>query len=77
MLKKDLCTYYGYNDFMVEYVLNLFPVAEALEVTGQPAPCCDRSIDAADGLWKSIGAVGADDRSHTDADDGSHSEADN
>ena len=31
-LKKDLATYYGYNAFMVDYILNLFPVAEAIEV---------------------------------------------
>ena len=30
-LKRDLSLYYGYNDFMLEAILNLFPVAEALE----------------------------------------------
>ncbi|WPT16344.1 26S rRNA [Picochlorum sp. SENEW3] len=31
-LKSDICTYYGYNDFMVETMLSLFTVAEALEL---------------------------------------------
>ena len=31
-LKRDICTYYGYNDFMVEALLDLFTVAEALEL---------------------------------------------
>jgi len=31
-LKRDLCTYYGYNAFMVDVLLNLFTVAEALEL---------------------------------------------
>lgn len=30
-LKRDLCTYYGYNAFMIEVILKLFTVAEALE----------------------------------------------
>ena len=30
-LKRDVSTYYGYNEFMVDYVFNLFPVAEAIE----------------------------------------------
>jgi len=31
-LKKDLCTYYSYNDFMIEKFLQVFHVSEILEV---------------------------------------------
>jgi len=31
-LKKDLCLYYSYNDFMIEKFLQIFPVSEILEV---------------------------------------------
>ncbi len=31
-LKQDLGVYYGYNQFMVDQLLNLFPAAEALEL---------------------------------------------
>ena len=31
-LKRDLHLYYGYNDFMLEAILNLFTVAEAIEL---------------------------------------------
>ena len=31
-LKRDLCTYYGYNTFLIDQMLNLFTVAEALEL---------------------------------------------
>ena len=31
-LKRDICAYYGYNDFMVETMLHLFSVPEALEL---------------------------------------------
>merc|ERR1719309_1680063 len=31
-LKRDLCSYYSYNEFMVEKVLNIFPVSEVVEV---------------------------------------------
>lgn len=31
-LKADICTYYGYNDFMADAILHLFTVAEALEL---------------------------------------------
>ncbi|GLC40923.1 hypothetical protein PLESTF_001056600 [Pleodorina starrii] len=31
-LKRDLATYYGYNDFMVDMYLNMFSVAEAVEL---------------------------------------------
>jgi ribosomal RNA methyltransferase Nop2 len=31
-LKADLATYYGYNDFMLEALLNMFTPAEAVEL---------------------------------------------
>jgi len=31
-LKKDLCLYYSYNDFMIEKFLQIFPVGEIVEV---------------------------------------------
>ena len=31
-LKRDLATYYGYNDFMLEQILALFPPSEAIEL---------------------------------------------
>jgi hypothetical protein len=31
-LKRDLATYYGYNDYMLEAILSLFPPAEAVEL---------------------------------------------
>ncbi|XP_076315250.1 28S rRNA (cytosine(4447)-C(5))-methyltransferase [Tachypleus tridentatus] len=31
-LRKDLCLYYGYNDFMMEKLMELFPTAELIEV---------------------------------------------
>lgn len=31
-LKRDLSAYYGYNEFMLDVLLNMFTVAEALEV---------------------------------------------
>ena len=31
-LKRDICTYYGYNEFMVDVIMDLFTVAEALEL---------------------------------------------
>ena len=31
-LKRDICTYYGYNEFMVDAIMDLFTVAEALEL---------------------------------------------
>jgi len=30
-LTADICTYYGYNEFLAEKLLNLFPVSEAIE----------------------------------------------
>nr|CAH7750519.1 unnamed protein product [Callosobruchus chinensis] len=31
ILKNDLCTYYSYNDFLMEKILEVFPLSEALE----------------------------------------------
>ena len=31
-LKRDICAYYGYNQFMVDVLMDLFTVAEALEL---------------------------------------------
>ncbi len=31
-LKRDLCSYYNYNAFMIDTLLSLFSVGEALEV---------------------------------------------
>eukprot|EP00088_Acartia_fossae_P009860 TRINITY_DN14848_c0_g1_i2.p1 TRINITY_DN14848_c0_g1~~TRINITY_DN14848_c0_g1_i2.p1 ORF type:complete len:877 (-),score=360.84 TRINITY_DN14848_c0_g1_i2:60-2690(-) len=31
-LKRDLCTYYSYNEFMIEKLLNIFPVSQITEV---------------------------------------------
>ena len=31
-LKRDICTYYGYNDFMIDALMDLFTTAEALEL---------------------------------------------
>lgn len=31
-LKRDLCTYYSYNEFMVDALLAMFSVGEALEL---------------------------------------------
>merc|ERR1719410_1743599 len=31
-LKKDLCTYYNYNEFMIEKFLQVFPINEIVEV---------------------------------------------
>ena len=28
LLKKDLCMYYGYGDFMMQKLLDLFPLSE-------------------------------------------------
>lgn len=28
LLKKDLCTYYSYNSFLIEKLLDLFPLSE-------------------------------------------------
>lgn len=31
LLRKDLCTYYSYNDFLMERLMQLFPLSELLE----------------------------------------------
>lgn len=31
LIKKDLCIYYSYNDFMMETFMNLFPINELME----------------------------------------------
>ena len=31
-LKRDLATYYGYNDYFLDLVLNMFSAAEAVEL---------------------------------------------
>ncbi|XP_077432976.1 28S rRNA (cytosine(4447)-C(5))-methyltransferase [Vanacampus margaritifer] len=31
LLKKDLCTYYSYNEFLIEKFIDLFPVSELVE----------------------------------------------
>ena len=28
LLKKDLCTYYSYNEFLIEKLIDLFPLSE-------------------------------------------------
>lgn len=32
LLKKDLCTYYSYNYFLIEKLLDLFPLSEVGEL---------------------------------------------
>ncbi|XP_068998607.1 28S rRNA (cytosine(4447)-C(5))-methyltransferase [Embiotoca jacksoni] len=31
LLKKDLCTYYSYNDFLIEKLIDLFPLSELVD----------------------------------------------
>ncbi|XP_047112297.1 25S rRNA (cytosine-C(5))-methyltransferase nop2 [Schistocerca piceifrons] len=31
LLRKDLCTYYSYNEFLMEHLMQLFPLSELLE----------------------------------------------
>ena len=31
LLQKDLCTYYSYNEFLMERLMQLFPLSELLE----------------------------------------------
>ncbi len=31
VLKKDICTYYSYNEFFMETLLDVFPVNELVE----------------------------------------------
>merc|ERR1719474_1051509 len=42
-LKHDLCTYYSYNEFMVEKFLNIFPVSEVLEANEVQRPVTIRT----------------------------------
>jgi ribosomal RNA methyltransferase Nop2 len=32
LLKQDLCNYYSYNDFLMEKLIDLFPLAEVGEI---------------------------------------------
>jgi hypothetical protein len=42
-LKRDIMTYYEYNDFLATYILNLFPFDEAVEFIQVRSSCrgCD------------------------------------
>ena len=31
-MKRDLCAYYNYNDYMMEKLMAMFPVAEIVDV---------------------------------------------
>ena len=33
LLKQDLCNYYSYNDFLMEKLIDLFPLAEVCRST--------------------------------------------
>jgi hypothetical protein len=43
-LKRDIMTYYEYNDFLAGYILNLFPFDEAVEFI-QVRPTYIKAVD--------------------------------